>query len=181
MRRKKRDQTGYFPRRRPPSAPQRAAKALLPKVFKLERHGERLSFAVHEAQGFTFVTYPDRKRRRMTVAEARVVYRAHKRMGFRALPPDESCECPAYRFPHRRGSGRCGDAMGGRRDVKRRSTSGFSRRQREKVHTVMHEYKHGRLRSGSKRGPRVRTRKQAVAIAISEARRGAKRRGRKRH
>ncbi len=38
-----------------------------------------------------------------------------------------------------------------------------------KVRTVMHEYKHGQLRSGSKTGPRVTSRKQAVAIAMSEA------------
>jgi hypothetical protein len=39
-----------------------------------------------------------------------------------------------------------------------------------KVGKVMHEFKHGTLHSGSKRGPRVRSRKQAVAIAMSEAR-----------
>lgn len=40
----------------------------------------------------------------------------------------------------------------------------------DKVHKVMHEYKHGKLRSGSKHGPKVRSRKQAIAIALSEAR-----------
>lgn len=44
------------------------------------------------------------------------------------------------------------------------------RKGRGKVQKVMHEYKHGTLHSGSKRGPRVRSRKQAVAIALSEAR-----------
>lgn len=33
----------------------------------------------------------------------------------------------------------------------------------------MHEYKHGTLHSGSKSGPKVTSRKQAVAIAMSEA------------
>jgi hypothetical protein len=42
-----------------------------------------------------------------------------------------------------------------------------------KVHQVMSEYKHGSLRSGS--GKPVRRRKQAVAIAMNEARRGPKR------
>ena len=37
------------------------------------------------------------------------------------------------------------------------------------VHTVMHEFKHGELHSGSKHGPKVKGRKQAVAIALSEA------------
>jgi hypothetical protein len=40
-----------------------------------------------------------------------------------------------------------------------------------KVETVMREYKRGSLRSGSKQGPRVSSRKQAIAIGLSEARR----------
>ena len=43
------------------------------------------------------------------------------------------------------------------------------RRKRGKVHKVMSEYKHGELHSGSKHGPMVTNRKQAVAIAMSEA------------
>ena len=35
---------------------------------------------------------------------------------------------------------------------------------------VMHEYKHGTLRSGSKHGPKVKNRKQAIAIMMSERR-----------
>ena len=38
-----------------------------------------------------------------------------------------------------------------------------------KVEKVMHEYKEGELHSGSKRGPVVKSREQAVAIAMSEA------------
>ena len=38
-----------------------------------------------------------------------------------------------------------------------------------KVGKVMHEYKAGELHSGSKKGPEVTNRKQAVAIALSEA------------
>lgn len=40
---------------------------------------------------------------------------------------------------------------------------------RSKVKKVMHEYKEGELHSGSKRGPKVKSRKQAIAIALSEA------------
>lgn len=40
-----------------------------------------------------------------------------------------------------------------------------------KVETVMGEYKRGTLHSGSKTGPVVKSRKQAVAIALDEARR----------
>ena len=44
-----------------------------------------------------------------------------------------------------------------------------------KVGKVMHEFKEGMLHSGSKKGPEVTNRKQAVAIALSEARKaGAK-------
>ena len=39
-----------------------------------------------------------------------------------------------------------------------------------KVEKVMHEWKEGKLHSGSKKGPKVKSRKQAVAIALSEAR-----------
>lgn len=39
----------------------------------------------------------------------------------------------------------------------------------KKVKRVMHEYKHGQLKSGSPSGPRVKSRKQAVAIAMSES------------
>lgn len=38
-----------------------------------------------------------------------------------------------------------------------------------KIGKVMHEYKTGELHSGSKSGPAVTSRKQAVAIAMSEA------------
>jgi hypothetical protein len=44
----------------------------------------------------------------------------------------------------------------------------------QKVAKVMDEYKEGKLHSGSKKGPVVKSRKQAVAIALSEARRGKK-------
>lgn len=46
-----------------------------------------------------------------------------------------------------------------------------------KVRKVMGEYKRGTLHSGSKTGPKVKSRKQAVAIALSEQRR--EKRGRK--
>ena len=55
-----------------------------------------------------------------------------------------------------------------RRRTKRKSGSSG------KVGKVMHEYKHGSLRSGGS-GRKVKSRKQAIAIGLSEARkRGAK-------
>jgi len=43
-------------------------------------------------------------------------------------------------------------------------------RRKRKVSKVMKEFKNRKLRSGSKKGPKVKSRKQAVAIALSEAR-----------
>jgi hypothetical protein len=43
-----------------------------------------------------------------------------------------------------------------------------------KVEKVMHEFKHRQLHSGSKKGRVVKSRKQAVAIALSEARRSGR-------
>lgn len=45
---------------------------------------------------------------------------------------------------------------------------------RQKMMKVMHEYKSGKLHSGSKHGPMVKSHEQAVAIALSEARKAKK-------
>jgi hypothetical protein len=58
-----------------------------------------------------------------------------------------------------------------------------SKKQQKKVAKVMREYKAGTLKSGKPgpgKGPKVKSRKQAIAIALSEAgvakpRKGAKR------
>lgn len=47
-------------------------------------------------------------------------------------------------------------------------------KKRAKVTKVMDEYKSGELHSGSKKGPVVKNRKQAIAIALSEARKATK-------
>jgi hypothetical protein len=47
-----------------------------------------------------------------------------------------------------------------------------------KVAKVMKEYTGGKLHSGSKKGPVVKSRKQAIAIAMSEAKM-AKKKGKK--
>ena len=43
-----------------------------------------------------------------------------------------------------------------------------------KISKVMGEFKRGQLHSGSKRGPKVKSRRQAIAIALSEKRRSMK-------
>ena len=47
----------------------------------------------------------------------------------------------------------------------------------KKVKKVMEEYKAGKLHSGSKKGPEVKNKKQAIAIALSEA--GKSKKGKK--
>lgn len=49
---------------------------------------------------------------------------------------------------------------------------GASRRS-AKVTKTMREFKSGTLHSGSKHGPKVKSRKQAIAIALSQARKKA--------
>jgi Family of unknown function (DUF6496) len=48
-----------------------------------------------------------------------------------------------------------------------------TKRQEKKVEKVMHEHKHGTLKSGS--GKKVKSRKQAIAIAMHESGQSKKR------
>ncbi len=45
---------------------------------------------------------------------------------------------------------------------------------RAKISKVMREHASGKLRSGSSKGPRVKSKKQALAIAYSEAKKADK-------
>jgi hypothetical protein len=45
---------------------------------------------------------------------------------------------------------------------------------RSKMHKVMGEFQKGKLHSGSKKGPEVTSRKQAIAIGLSEGRKAAR-------
>lgn len=43
------------------------------------------------------------------------------------------------------------------------------KKKEKKIKKVMSEFKDGKLHSGSKKGPVVKNKKQAIAIALSEA------------
>lgn len=70
-----------------------------------------------------------------------------------------------YKYGVTPGSGVNREDMGRRKSPKGRAHG------RDKVSKVMHEFKEGELHSGSKKGPVVKNRRQAIAIALSEARR----------
>ena len=57
--------------------------------------------------------------------------------------------------------------LDGRKDMMKQG--GMTPQQQNKVERVMHEFKAGELHSGSKQGPVVTNRKQAIAIALAEA------------
>lgn len=54
--------------------------------------------------------------------------------------------------------------------MKKMTTKKTAPKSKGKVGKVMDEYKEGKLHSGSKKGPVVKGRKQAIAIGLSEAR-----------
>ena len=52
---------------------------------------------------------------------------------------------------------------------------GVTKKGKKKIEKVLKEFKSGTLRSGSKKGPKVKSKRQALAIALSSARKaGAK-------
>jgi len=62
-----------------------------------------------------------------------------------------------------------------KKDPKKKDHEKKESAKEEKIERVMREYKEGKLHSGSKKGPKVQKRNQAVAIALSEAKKMKKR------
>ncbi|HEV7449499.1 MAG TPA: DUF6496 domain-containing protein [Candidatus Paceibacterota bacterium] len=61
------------------------------------------------------------------------------------------------------------------RKKKKASKRKYGKKAQSKVKKVMHEYKRGKLKGGKGKHPKVKSRKQAIAIGLSEARKaGAK-------
>ena len=56
-----------------------------------------------------------------------------------------------------------------------KSKMGKAKPKMNKMHKVMEEYSERKLHSGSKKGPVVKNRKQAIAIGLSEARKAGER------
>jgi len=52
----------------------------------------------------------------------------------------------------------------------KKKTAKYSKAARPKIKKVMEEFETDKLHSGSKNGPVVKNRKQAIAISLSEAR-----------
>lgn len=77
-----------------------------------------------------------------------------------------------------RESGKKGDMklheMAEKRHDKKENSVKQAPKSKKKIEKVMHEYKEGKLHSGSKNGPEVKDKAQAVAIAISEAHKASK-------
>ncbi len=57
-----------------------------------------------------------------------------------------------------------GLALGGKKKVPK------TKKAKGKIQKTMHEFKKGTLHSGSKKGPKVTSKKQAIAISLSQAR-----------
>jgi hypothetical protein len=50
---------------------------------------------------------------------------------------------------------------------------------RSRMHAEMSKFKRGKLHSGSRKGPKVKSRKQAIAIGLSESGQGRRKKKRK--
>ena len=57
-----------------------------------------------------------------------------------------------------------------------KATDASEMKKKTKAATVMHEFNAGTLHSGSAKGPKVTSRKQAIAIALSEGRKASRKR-----
>jgi hypothetical protein len=55
-----------------------------------------------------------------------------------------------------------------------KSTAGIGPKGKAKMATTMHEWGKGELHSGSKKGPIITDQKQAVAVALSQARKASR-------
>jgi len=62
------------------------------------------------------------------------------------------------------------ESLGAKRSARGEKPVKYGRKARPKIKKVMDEWKEGTLHSGSKKGPKVKSQKQAIAIALSEAR-----------
>lgn len=62
-----------------------------------------------------------------------------------------------------------GDYKAPKHHVEARTERKYSDKANKKIHKVIREFEEGKLHSGSKKGPQVKSLRQAVAIGINEA------------
>jgi hypothetical protein len=113
------------------------------------------------------IDYAEMRRPRMDAMEARA-------MGRRGMRFDKGGKVPGYemdRLPAKKPPGRGMDLAPSKPE--KGAYEGYAKGgnvKGKKIAKVMREYKEGKLHSGSKKGPVVKNPKQAMAIALSEAR-----------
>jgi len=64
--------------------------------------------------------------------------------------------------------------MATKKQVRKKRGRKYGKGAQRKIRAVMREYKAGKLKGGKGRHPKVKSRKQAIAIGLSEARRAGK-------
>ena len=81
----------------------------------------------------------------------------------------KKCSC-------KKGKCSCKKMEAPKKDMKKKEPKSKKKesKKEKKMEKVMHEWKTGSLHSGSKKGPVVENRAQAIAIGLSEARKAAK-------
>ena len=163
-----------MPARARANAPARGAPRMSspPKVGKGQGYARGGYFS--EPRPEMEIDYAEMRRPRMDAMEARA-------MGRRGMRFSEGGKVPGYemdRLPAKKPPGRGMDLAPSKPE--KGEYQGYAKGgdvKGKKIAKVMREYKEGKLHSGSKKGPVVKNPKQAMAIALSEARAAKKAKG----
>ena len=111
----------------------------------------------------------DRRMMEQMAGDAAATTEAERIMGQMGQKPAMKKKAPAKKgSPYIPGSNIPVDKIYDKEDMERMER-GYKKGGAAKISKVMTEFKEGKLHSGSKEGPKVKSRKQAIAIALSEA------------